>query len=904
MLSTTFASMTAAPSLITYGYSAPGNVLDCGATLRRRLGRDDTVAPVYCEWKPPVRNATMITSFAGEGSLAITDEELGFVMSVLADRVRRYSTVDALLSRLKNVLSLDAYLSSMLAEEADMLALVTSMSKKIAPQATQSDTALRSEISWLFVAIASLEKAEKALERTAQGISIPVIAITTSSSIPSANLAAWIASISRAAESLESAIEAAETNLTAGSKTSTASHSSPSAALSNDLTIPLPHITQPAVSSTCVGQCTAPKPTDLSISYCELEQFTTTGKESARCRCVPIGQTQFEAAPGVTSYIYQPIYTVCGYPVCPLQKDWCAPTTGGNLSPPQIQSVNSRTTILDCTFSYWGDSQQHSSCVCNVLGTTALATIPFATTLSSNGALNTTVQVCPNQIAYVTGLSGKTGTLGITTSWWAGQAKPPSATCFYTTPTTDAYSHCTREFDQNGYPSVCACLRGNGNPIKTSAIVTCGEYIGVAPVPYSCHDATEMHAAANFSTGQWVCANQVQALNVGACSFYTPSTSAYGKCTQLDVSLSRRSCACEGQGSKEILPTAVCGKIVCFNEATCLPPYSAGLGQCTQTGWWTSHAHAKTYEQTASCVCEGQGTKSVTTTTACGGITYCPNEVHAGRMVDNSGVGWAATSPPPSIVSSGTYSSPDTCRIATATGIGNCVLQWVQDVSATSPTPSCNCQSISNLGGSSYPMPQVTTVCGTVTCPNMIAVQTMIAPKPSCSVTSYPQTSIYGSCTLHSVFAGTSQSAVCSCSTVDGIDYGTTPLNPAPILTCGRFICPNELQNVVPRNEQADHAAKVSADMVLSNDAAFEAARRGLKDYHVQTITTPATPGSTPQPMPRDTSTPPEPTMATEVDGWAIALNQGRQQTTTGSEQPESTKAGASKVLERLLSFF
>jgi len=112
------------------------------------------------------------------------------------------------------------------------------------------------------------------------------------------------------------------------------------------------------------------------------------------------------------------------------------------------------------------------------------------------------------------------------------------------------------------------------------------------------------------------------------------------------------------------------------------------------------------------------------------------------------------------------------------------------------------------------------------------------------------------------------------------------------------------LQNVVPRNEQADHAAKVSADMVLSNDAAFEAARRGLKDYHVQTITTPATPGSTPQPMPRDTSTPPEPTMATEVDGWAIALNQGRQQTTTGSEQPESTKAGASKVLERLLSFF
>ncbi|KAK6394467.1 hypothetical protein LTR65_001801 [Meristemomyces frigidus] len=557
-LSPTYAPMTAAPSLITYGFSASGNVLDCGGDVRRRKAGGDPgardLAPVYCEWKPPTRSVTTITSFNGESGLAIADGEYGFIMSVLADRVNKYSAVDNLLSRLKNVKSLESYVTSMLAEEDGMLAMVSSISKKIAQQATQSDGALRSEISWLFTAIAVLEKAEKALEKTAQSLPLPISAVTTNNSVPSASLAAWIGSIGRAAKSLEGAIESAEARLVA-SEASAASVSSLSAAS-------------------------------------------------------------------------------------------------------EISALIARDTSL-----------------------------------------------------------------------WAGYLPTPTAKCSWETPTNSTYGDCVLSKD---------------------------------------------------ALGSFYCPNQQMLVTDATLNSGPPVTS-------IDL----------------------------FTWSGCVAPVSAG--------------------------------------------------------------------------------------------VGNCTLDIMQGINDATPSTICNCPHSADIS--------TITICGSeIVCPNMVGVMTLI---PS-SFYSYntessnadcdpPSSSQYGSCNLFSYTGHDSSVNInCNCETYSTVEYGNTLLEqPTPTTICGKVQCPNSGPNwtELPAKKRSNGPA-ATADKVLSSDAAFEAARKGVRDYYVEMITTPATPGSTPEPMPRDTSTPPEPTTVMGVDGWAMAVNQGRQQTTTGSEQPEKTKAGASKVLERLLNFF
>ncbi|KAK4548588.1 hypothetical protein LTR36_009498 [Oleoguttula mirabilis] len=548
-LSPTYAPMTAAPSLITYGFSASGNVLDCGGDVRRRKAGGDPgardLAPVYCEWKPPTRSVTTITSFNGESGLAIADGEYGFIMSVLADRVNKYSAVDNLLSRLKNVKSLESYVTSMLAEEDGMLAMVSSISKKIAQQATQSDGALRSEISWLFTAIAVLEKAEKALEKTAQSLPLPISAVTTNNSVPSASLAAWIGSIGRAAKSLEGAIESAEARLVAS-----------------------------------------------------------------------------------------------------------------EASAAEISALIARDTSL-----------------------------------------------------------------------WAGYLPTPTAKCSWETPTNSTYGDCVLSKD---------------------------------------------------ALGSFYCPNQQMLVTDATLNSGPPVTS-------IDL----------------------------FTWSGCVAPVSAG--------------------------------------------------------------------------------------------VGNCTLDIMQGINDATPSTICNCPHSADIS--------TITICGSeIVCPNMVGVMTLI---PS-SFYSYntessnadcdpPSSSQYGSCNLFSYTGHDSSVNInCNCETYSTVEYGNTLLEqPTPTTICGKVQCPNSGPNwtELPAKKRSNGPA-ATADKVLSSDAAFEAARKGVRDYYVEMITTPATPGSTPEPMPRDTSTPPEPTTVMGVDGWAMAVNQGRQQTTTGSEQPEKTKAGASKVLERLLNFF
>jgi len=166
----------------------------------------------------------------------------------------------------------------------------------------------------------------------------------------------------------------------------------------------------------------------------------------------------------------------------------------------------------------------------------------------------------------------------------------------------------------------------------------------------------------------------------------------------------------------------------------------------------------------------------------------------------------------------------------------------------------------------------------------------------------------YGACSL--LHIGTIPS--CSCANLTDIDFALGSVNPDPVTVCGTLACPNALPQpkYIPGKERVNASTTITADKIPRYEA-FEEAGKGIRDYHVETMTTSATPGSMPKPVPRDTSTPAEPTTvlsveqaSTQIDGWEIAVHQDRQQTTTGSDQSMETKGGASKVLERLLSFF
>jgi len=165
----------------------------------------------------------------------------------------------------------------------------------------------------------------------------------------------------------------------------------------------------------------------------------------------------------------------------------------------------------------------------------------------------------------------------------------------------------------------------------------------------------------------------------------------------------------------------------------------------------------------------------------------------------------------------------------------------------------------------------------------------------------------YGDCILQTILEGCTSSLECNCP------HASVGLELSVITSCGAGKCPNQKSsvNMVPSSIPASCSGTVGRLLTYKRardaDEEFEAARKGVKDYHAITTTEPATPGSTPQPMARDTSAPAQPTSADsivrmDVDRYEETLHQS-EQTTTGTRTSSGTTTGSEGLVSRLLNW-
>lgn len=412
-----------------------------------------------------------------------------------------------------------------------------------------------------------------------------------------------------------------------------------------------------------------------------------------------------------------------------------------------------------------------------------------------------------------------------------------------------------------------------------------------------------------------------------------PTNTDFGKC-ELQITGESGSyvttCNCSPTPTVSVPLYTICGWPACPNDAgfcptsspgPCLPPFMDGVGWCTQQFSSAKPTHLigpGTSATWATCGCDTTPltSDSVPLTSACG-VQVCPNQI---ASIDTNGFsfyGWGMDC---------------VFNVPTDTKYDDCTRTAVS-VSGASTSWRCDCNG---------KRPSVTSLCNTPVCPNEVeaiftsdgSLVTQVhvgqfqssspdygPPSPSVMApagsicTSPASVSGLGNCTLETVLEHSSTSLVCNCPSAE---VGVVP---SLTTACGTTMCPNQVAtwNAIPSSLRATsgHAER---------DATSQAAWREWVGYNREVATTPATLGSTPRPMARDTSTPAQPTslvqvsadidgwdiavhqrheqVSTEVDGWDIAVQQEHERTTAHSELPEQAAVGASGVARRIMSWF